>query len=416
MPMTFTRRRPTSCARIWSMFRPATCRDSDDRPHCPAGELPFFSPIQPDQAVRDRGHLPRDAVHGQPVGHAAALTNLRQVLQQVLNAPDHVHALAPGQVLDGRVGLGHVGKDHHGDDVGVVGCARTILDVVVQVQRTQPRLVQRAGPDGLETRSRSSDATRRRSADVAAALHLQGETPQALDPHGISPARCARNRAATRNRQSPGGSMPSPGLRKLCRSARRFGISDGSCGNSLGYVLIVQRLSSSAKQTVVDWVAVSPCWPRLGTSPLMLRPVAEPPRTFTGAQGSPAGRTPWRGLTSPRPSSIVGFATVVAHTAQRCPDDTSSSVGRHSCLLAGLVSGAGDCRKKPIQRTARGFQMQFRTPLLFASGGFFRQAVPALPDVVFSGGPAGTPFPCFPSHHRCPRPSRATLGGRDSAA
>ena len=52
-----------------------------------------------------------------------------------------------------------------------------------------------------------------------------------------------------------------------------------------------------------------------------------------------------------------------------------------------------DCRKKPIQRTARGFQMQFRTPLLFASGGSFRQAVPALPDVVFSGGPAGTPFP-----------------------
>ena len=147
----------------------------------------------------------------------------------------------------------------------------------------------------------------------------------------------------------------------------------------------------------------------------MLRPVAEPPRTFTGAQGSPAGRTPWRGLTSPRPSSIVGFATVVAHTAQRCPDDTSSSVGRHSCLLAGLVSGAGDCRKKPIQRTARGFQMQFRTPLLFASGGFFRQAVPALPDVVFSGGPAGTPFPCFPSHHRCPRPSRARLGGWNSA-
>ena len=28
MPMTFTRRRPTSCARMWSMFRPATRRDS----------------------------------------------------------------------------------------------------------------------------------------------------------------------------------------------------------------------------------------------------------------------------------------------------------------------------------------------------------------------------------------------------
>ena len=69
-------------------------------------------------------------------------------------------------------------------------------------------------------------------------------------------------------------------------------------------------------------------------------------------------------LTARRRSSIVGFATVVAHTAQRCPHDTSSGVGRHSCLLAGLVSGAGDCRKKPIQRTARGFQMRFPTPLL----------------------------------------------------
>lgn len=64
--------------------------------------------------------------------------------------------------------------------------------------------------------------------------------------------------------------------------------------------------------------------------------------------------------------AIVNLATVEALTAERCPHDTSSSVGRHSCLLAGLVSGAGDCRKKPIQRTARGFQMRWKPPILFS--------------------------------------------------
>ncbi len=62
--------------------------------------------------------------------------------------------------------------------------------------------------------------------------------------------------------------------------------------------------------------------------------------------------------------AMVNLATVEALTAERCPHDTSSSVGRHSCLLAGLVSGAGDCRKKPIQRTARGFQMRVPAPSL----------------------------------------------------
>ena len=69
-------------------------------------------------------------------------------------------------------------------------------------------------------------------------------------------------------------------------------------------------------------------------------------------------------LTSISTVAIVILATVEALTAQRCPHDTSSSVGRQSCLLAGLVSGAGDCRKKPIQRTARGFQMPVPAPSL----------------------------------------------------
>ena len=69
-------------------------------------------------------------------------------------------------------------------------------------------------------------------------------------------------------------------------------------------------------------------------------------------------------LTAPCTPAIVHLATVEALTAERCPHDTSSSVGRHTCLLAGLVSGAGDCRKKPIQRTARGFQMRVPGPSL----------------------------------------------------
>ncbi len=81
---------------------------------------------------------------------------------------------------------------------------------------------------------------------------------------------------------------------------------------------------------------------------------------------APVGRND--SLTAPCTPAMVNLATVEALTAERCPHDTSSGVGRHSCLLAGLVSGAGDCRKKPIQRTARGFQMRVPAPSLTSPG------------------------------------------------
>ncbi len=101
------------------------------------------NPLQPDQAVGHGAYFPGDAFHRQRVGHAAATHDPLQVRKQVLHTPDHVHALAPRQAFDGRVGL-HVRERQRRNDVGVVRGARTFLDIVVQVQGGQLGLVQRA--------------------------------------------------------------------------------------------------------------------------------------------------------------------------------------------------------------------------------------------------------------------------------
>ena len=139
-------------------------------------------PAQPDQPVGHGPYLPGDALRRQRVRHPAAADDPLQVFEEVLHSPDDVHALALGQALDGRVGL-HVGEQHDRDDKGVVGGLRQVLDVVVQIQGRQPGLVQRGGPDGPDA-CRGLPVPLAVDEQVGAALHLQREAAQALDPHG----------------------------------------------------------------------------------------------------------------------------------------------------------------------------------------------------------------------------------------